>query len=181
MAPHLPVWHNQDLLLYHGTLDTHVVSINAGINLGLGRVRADFGQGFYTTTVEGQARSWARKMLQRSLLMPRPRPAVIRFTVRRDDLAGPASLWFVRGVQRAVDYWSLVAHCRTGGAAHGRAANPGWYDIVIGPVAGARWRRRVIIPNSDQVSFHTAGAVQILNAANKQTTVLSAGSWRITP
>jgi hypothetical protein len=52
-------WTNQLLTLYHGTLNTHVPSILAGVNVNRGRAHTDFGKGFYTTTVETQARAWA--------------------------------------------------------------------------------------------------------------------------
>jgi hypothetical protein len=47
-------WTNQDLRLYHGTVDLMVSSILAGIRLDRGRVHTDFGQGFYTTTHQRQ-------------------------------------------------------------------------------------------------------------------------------
>src|SRR6266487_482863 len=52
-------WTNQLLPLYHGTLDIRVPSILAGVNVHHGRAHTDFGQGFYTTTVERQAHAWA--------------------------------------------------------------------------------------------------------------------------
>lgn len=71
-------WTNQLLSLYHGTLDMHVPSILAGINVHQGRAHTDFGQGFYTTTVERQAHAWAWQLSQRA---PGTLPAVIRFDV----------------------------------------------------------------------------------------------------
>lgn len=52
-------WTNQDLPLYHGTLDRYVSSILSGVDVTKGRAHTDFGKGFYTTTVERQARAWA--------------------------------------------------------------------------------------------------------------------------
>src|SRR5262249_49794225 len=108
-------WTNQNVLLYHGTLDVHVASIRGGVNPALGRAATDFGREFYTTTVERQARSWAFSLSKRR---PGTRPAVLRFDVSRDDLAGLDSIWFVRGNPDADDFWSLVVYCRTGGIAH---------------------------------------------------------------
>src|SRR5437870_3433988 len=96
-------WTNQDLVLYHGTLNIHLPSIQGGVNPALGRQRADFGRGFYTTTVEGQARHWARLLVLRSRIVPRPRPAVVSFALSRDDLAKLEALWFVRGTTTARD------------------------------------------------------------------------------
>src|SRR5262245_7455484 len=103
MATAIRNWTNQDLVVYHGTLDTHVGSILANVDPTVGRLRSDFGQGFYTTTVEGQARSWALMLVRRSRIHPIPRPAIIRFTMSRDVLARLESLWFVRGTQSAID------------------------------------------------------------------------------
>src|SRR6266545_2112421 len=105
-------WTNQLLTLYHGTVDAYVQSILGGVNISQGRSHTDFGQGFYTTTIERQALSWAWQLSQR---LPRTLPAVIRFDVSRDDLADLECLWFVRGSFDADDFWSLVFHCRTGG------------------------------------------------------------------
>lgn len=155
-------WTNQLLTLYHGTLDAHVASILAGINLSFGRAHTDFGKGFYTTTVETQARAWAWQLSQRS---PGSLPAVIRFDVDRDRLAALECLWFVRGSFNADDFWSLVFHGRRGGRQHARTTNQGWYDVVIGPVA-ASWRQRLSIYDADQISFHTSGTANLLNSSN---------------
>ena len=61
------VWSNAPARVYHGTSLTHADSIRAratqlgtnGIDLALGRGDADFGQGFYVTTVVHQAQQWA--------------------------------------------------------------------------------------------------------------------------
>src|SRR5437868_1542573 len=55
-----PTWSNGPLVLYHGTVAAHAASIQAlGVNPLKGRLGTDFGPGFYTTTVERQAKSWA--------------------------------------------------------------------------------------------------------------------------
>src|SRR5260370_40727606 len=80
-----PKWKNQDLILYHGTIDRYVSSIvNDGVDISLGRARTDFGKAFYTTTLLRQARSWAWQL---SVWNPGTKPAVIRFDVGRDELA----------------------------------------------------------------------------------------------
>jgi hypothetical protein len=155
-------WTNQLLTLYHGTVDVYVQSILGGVNVSRGRPHTDFGRGFYTTSIERQALSWAWQLSQR---LPGTLPAVICFDVSRDDLADLECLWFVRGSFDADDFWSLVFHCRTGGGNHSRATNQGWYDVVIGPVA-ASWRQRITIYDADQVSFHTDRAAHLLNNSN---------------
>lgn len=157
-----PLWANQLLTVYHGTLDIYVPSILQGVDPDRGRIGADFGPGFYTTTIDRQALSWAWQLAQRR---PGSLPAVVRFDIDRDVLATLDSLWFVRGGFDAGDFWSLVFSCREGATGHSRTANRGWYDVVVGPVA-ASWRQRLIIHDADQVSFHTARATQVLNVSN---------------
>ncbi len=77
------------------------------------------------------------------------------------------SLQFVLGDYDDERFWSLVQYCRqsTPGAprTHLHPTRPdGWYDIVIGSVADF-WRQRSTMRQADQVSFHTAGAVRLLN------------------
>jgi len=52
-----PLWSNQDIVLYHGTVDTYVSALTTGaVRVSLGKAGTDFGPGFYTTTVQRQAR-----------------------------------------------------------------------------------------------------------------------------
>lgn len=155
-------WTNQRVTLYHGTLDIYVRSVIGGITSSRGRAHTDFGQGFYTTTVELQARAWAWQLSQRR---PDTSAAVIRFDVDRDALAKLECLWFVRGSSNANDFWSLIFHCRNGRTAHARPPGSGWYDVVVGPVAMS-WRQRLTINDADQVSFHSQGAARLLNRSN---------------
>lgn len=185
MHPPIPppvAWTNQAIALYHGTLDIHAPSIRAGVAVHLGRLYTDFGQGFYTTTVESQARSWAWQLeLRNRIAHPGCRAAVVQFDVPRNDLAALEAVWFVRGALDAEDFWSLIGHCRAGMAAHGRAAAPGWYDVAIGPVA-ASWRRRIAFRDMDQISFHTPKAARVLDASPKGAMVLDAGGiWSVLP
>lgn len=156
------VWTNKSLRLYHGTIDTEVQSILAGVNVTKGPSNRDFGQGFYTTTLGRQALTWA---WQRSVRKRGTNPVVIQFDVDRDDLASLDSLWFVRGSFDADDFWSLVHHCRSGRASHARRIAGRQYDIVIGPVA-ASWKQRLSISDVDQVSFHTRRGARILDASS---------------
>lgn len=75
-----------------------------------GRVRTDFGQGFYTTTLLRQAYTWAESITLQS--GNREEPAVVAITVTREELAALDSLWFVLGHFDADDFWSFVFHCR---------------------------------------------------------------------
>jgi hypothetical protein len=156
-------WKNQKVCLYHGTLHAFVESITKRIDLHLCDRTADFGRGFYTTTRLDQARKWAAK---RSRFVAESSPAVVAFEVDRNKLAPLESIWFVRGRPDAEDYWRLVTHCRDGGADHARSGASKWYDVAVGPVA-AVWEQRIAFSDLDQISFHTARAVRILDKAMK--------------
>jgi len=155
-------WSNQEIVVYHGTVDTFAAVILSGpIRISLGKPNTDFGPGFYTTTLQRQAQMWAAQI---SATRPGTSPAVIEITIKRKTLAALESLAFVRGDFDADDYWSLVHHCRKGALNHGRTAPSVYYDVVYGPVA-AFWNQRMIVADADQISFHTAAAEAILNAS----------------
>ena len=94
-------------------------------------------------------------------------PVVLRFDVDREALAALDCLWFVRGGLQVDDFWSLVHHCRSGVAGHGRSPSNGWYDLVVGPLV-ASWKQRLMVADADQISFHTPGAVHVLQASRSQ-------------
>lgn len=158
--PAAPIWNNPAIVLFHGTTQNHVASIQAGVNVAAGKPSCDFGRGFYTTTSVQQARRWARSMGVRHNQLP----AVIRFAVDRDALAALNFLAFVRKDIHALDFWNLVRHCRLG-YAH-RPVNPTMYDVVVGPVA-MRWKGALVaFRDYDQFSFHTNAAAALLDLSN---------------
>ena len=154
------------VILYHGTLDRHVSSVLAGVDLRFVRARQDFGRGFYATTLHRQAIFWADKLARYSRVPARP--AIVAFDVSLDDLARLDTLAFVRGEFEADRFWSLVWRCRRSGTHHGRVSNDGWYGVVVGPVA-ADWMQRASMAGYEQLSFHTERAVALLNGSR---------SWR---
>jgi hypothetical protein len=158
-------WSNEDILLYHGTNEESAQGItNKGGSLVYSRPMLDFGQGCYTTTNREQAVKWGIETgLKRG-----GNGFLVTFTVSRIALAGLESIWFVRNGEDADDLWRFITHCRTTGVDH---AKPGYYDIVIGPVA-TNFRRKVAIPDSDQVSFHTAKALEVLNQGKRESITL---------
>jgi hypothetical protein len=157
-------WTNQDLVLFHGTIDLVWTNpLTDPITVAAGRSSTDFGRGFYTTTSLPQARSWTYQMSRRRRGSS---PLVLEFTLSRDDLAGLESVWFVRGDWQADDYWSLVRHCR-GGRDHARAGIRSWYDAAVGPLAST-WQNRMTFLNADQISFHTPDSELLLNAAPRR-------------
>ncbi|HWY87466.1 MAG TPA: DUF3990 domain-containing protein [Gemmataceae bacterium] len=159
--PGIPAWVDQSVLLFHGTLDVHVPDILKAVDLTRCNYLRDFGRGFYTTTNVYQAERWARA---EALGTPFG-PAVIQFTVSRNALASLDCLFFIRGNANAVDFWSFVQYCRTIPMDHNRAERQ-WYDLVAGPVTGS-WRKQTIIPDGDQISFHTASGEDVLNNSGR--------------
>jgi hypothetical protein len=158
------LWNNSPVRLYHGCDDRSAAAIQAarpgfghGIDLARCRPRTDFGQGFYTTTSEHQAKQWANERIRRMSkgALPALAATVIAFDVVRDDLADQEDLVFVID---GPDFYALVNYCRAGFAPHGRAA--GIYDVVYGPVS--LWQQQLVIKDCDQVSFHTDNALKIL-------------------
>lgn len=160
--PGFPIWNDQNICLYHGTLDTHVGSILQGVDLRRCKHLRDFGRGFYTTTNRGQAERWGNDLAAQ---VAGAAAAVVEFTVDRNRLASLETLFFVRGEATAVDFWSFVRFCRSSATDHGRAHAP-WYDLVAGPVTGSL-RRQTVIPDGDQISFHTAKAIAVLDGSQK--------------
>ena len=160
--PGIPIWIDQDIVLYHGTLDGHIASILRGVDLNKCKHLRDFGRGFYTTTNRLQAERWANDLAAQTAGAA---PAVIEFTVERNDLAMLDTLFFVRGTAAAVDLWSFVRFCRSSVTDHGRAHTL-WYDLVVGPVMGSL-RKQTVIPNGDQISFHTPNAATVLDGSHK--------------
>ncbi|HET7461108.1 MAG TPA: DUF3990 domain-containing protein [Longimicrobium sp.] len=158
-------WTNQTLRLYHGTIHSYAASITgSGVRIAMGNTGTDFGPGFYTTTLDRQARSWAWQLATRA----GGAPTVIYADVSRDAIAALDSLVFVRGDFDADDYWSLVTHCRRGGTDHARSGPQRSFDVVAGPVA-ATWTQRGMLAGADQISFHTSAAEALLNSV----------SWRV--
>jgi hypothetical protein len=179
--------------LWHGctAFDKDAIESN-GIDPTIGRVNVDFGRGFYTTTLERQARQWAWNRFfewqARNAKVRGNQPVVLRFRLRRysvkprrsrldDGLDKLTSLHFVLGDYNNEDFWSLVQHCRQSIAedrargikevVHDRRRAPtGWYQMVSGPMA-AFWEQRVAMNDADQVSFHETG-VNVLNALIEQ-------------
>ncbi|HEX6747760.1 MAG TPA: DUF3990 domain-containing protein [Longimicrobium sp.] len=157
-------WRNPVIRLYHGTTaDAAREIVQSGIAISRGRDERDFGRGFYTTTLQRQARNWAFEVARES---GRTRSAaVVQLDLARESLASLATLMFVRGDFHAADYWSFVVHCRNGAVDHGRTSHAdGLYDVVVGPIA-AFWKQRAAMSDSDQISFHTEAAEAALNSS----------------
>jgi hypothetical protein len=157
--PSWPLWNNQPIVLFHGTLAefAHVIH-KEGIDISRGRPNTDFGRGFYTTTVHSQAVVWAEQVRAES---GQPH-AVLQLTLDRLALRSLRHLAFILGTPGAVDYWSFVSHCRR--------KNQRWpgtdqdYDVVYGPVARfwAGPEKSEVFQGYDQISFHSSRAQRML-------------------
>jgi hypothetical protein len=166
----LPPWSTNDdrVVLFHGCLAHHAADISMyGVDLNQCDTRTDFGRGFYLTTLEKQARTFAEAKARSPNNFPVSGPAVVRFRIPWSRLAVLESISFVVPNDDGARFWRLVKHCRalppTPEGTHKDPPNR-WYDIAMGPVA-LRWQNeeRVARPHSDQISFHTQRAVDILN------------------
>jgi hypothetical protein len=174
------------VVLWHGCTASDKDAIEKrGIDLNHCATDTDFGRGFYTTTLERQARQWAWNRFYRwqkdNPKIKGTYPVVLRFRVRRYSksnissdldrgLADLESLAFVIGDYNNDDFWSLVQHCRRSTSTNihdHKQARSGWYELVSGPVA-AFWDQRVAMDDADQFSFHTERSIGILNALINQ-------------
>ncbi len=142
--------------------------------MGYGSLDKDFGQGFYTTTVQIQAESWAKtRVLKREKMgLPYESPALAVIFVPRTLLAGLATLAFTLGGGRQEDFWSFVRHNRSKTPDHrlplGSFSSS--YDVVYGPLV-ADWESREVFPDRDQVSFHTLKSQWLLNNDAKRAII----------
>lgn len=156
------MWTNPSLVVFHGTdlASARVLTSASGgrdhaIDLGSCRLRTDFGQGFYVTTVERQAQDWADRRVGRR--PPGSMAAVIRFEIDRDELAKCADLVFSNPAGDDA-YWTFVRHCRLAMIpVHGRETP---YDIVVGPVS--LWTQRQLMRDCDQIGLHTERSLALL-------------------
>jgi hypothetical protein len=170
-------WQNDDLILFHGCTNQSLrprdpvgIAVNGlphGIDHTVGAKRPDFGQGFYATTWLQQAKGWANNRVRKvSRRHPNAMAIVLRFAMKRDDLAELEDLVFI--TDRA-GYFPFIGYCRAGGAPHAPAAirqQP--YDVVYGPVSVAG--QFLTINNSDQVRFHTALATSKISTVTIEAT-----------
>jgi Protein of unknown function (DUF3990) len=181
---------SDSITLYHGCTDFDRLAIESGridpkrgnlhVDVRLGRINTDFGRGFYTTTVERQARQWAWQRYYDPKFKRKTgnSPTVLVFKVQRSELAKLKSLCFaLAGYNSSNGYWSLVQHCRQSDPNltppliqdHDGPVSDGanrWFDICYG-VVSAFWRQQVAMLDADQVSFHTDAAASILDSLIK--------------
>jgi len=94
--------------------------------------------------------------------------ALLSWEVDRNILAQLDNLSFVRGDRFSEDYWQFVSYCWGGTNRH----KPGghYYDIVYGPV-NTNYLGRRILPDSDQISFHTPTSVGLLESSLRKDEV----------
>src|SRR5579883_1697629 len=146
-----PPWQpnrSEYVTLWHGCTAFDKASIEKGIDRSKCAVATDFGQGFYTTTLERQARQWAwNRFYQWRIANPQGtgnQAVVLQFRLRRYRLGRRTaprfrgldelkSLHFALGDYNNEDYWSMVQHCRQStpnSIKDHRRGRAGWYDMV---------------------------------------------------
>jgi hypothetical protein len=159
-------WANGPLTVYHGTIGPSADSIaNGGVSLRRCRARSDFARGFYMTPNYDQARSHANTLFSRLKALwsssggHRPDPvcaAILTYEIDRMALAQLSHLAFVSPTS---DWSDFVLHCRATGGPHAPTAGSN-YDVVYGPVQ--QLNGKAYPPNYEQVSFHSATALTML-------------------
>lgn len=107
---------DKSLFVYHGTTyDFKKIDLNKSHN------RRDFGQGFYTTILEDQARQWAYRLALRNHMR--------KYYVYKYCFIDDADLRIKRFDGLTVEWLEFIKKNRfDGGTQHN-------YDVVIGPVA----------------------------------------------
>jgi len=152
-------WTNASARVYHGTTLTNARQIATyGINPHAGRGAADFGQGFYVTSVLHQAQQWANQKVRN---LPPHVPdiaAVLTFDMDRDRAAACEHLAFVVADS---DYHDFVLFNRLGSLTHHRKGGVP-YELVYGPVAA--YPQSITYANCDQICCIGTNAVAALGA-----------------
>lgn len=156
----MPFWDTKSLRLWHGTtVPAAQAIIGEGPSVTASRDSLDFGRGFYLTTRQSQAISWAR----RQALRRGEEPAVVEWTMDYEDFSNCPKLSFAEGGSTAQDFWEFVTANRRLCSPH-RSPPRGYFEVVVGPVANNYMTRQVRL-DMDQISFHTETALALLNTA----------------
>jgi hypothetical protein len=161
-------WVNNPVTLFHGTTGRFADAIaNFGIDLKVCRPLSDFGRGFYTTSNLAQAIEHANNIYRRRNALyhrgTEPDPlcaAYLTFQVDRTELAKLTDLVFV---SPTVDWQEFVRYCRSTGGHHMPSSGRD-YDLVYGPVQ--RFAGIAHPWNYEQVSFHSAGAINVIGTGH---------------
>lgn len=151
-------WTNAPAMVYHGTTYTQAAQIVAhGVDPAKGRTAADFGQGFYVTTVLGQAQEWANQKARTA--GGNERAAVLVFNIDR-DLMGARGDHLVFLVPSPA-FYEFVLFNRLDNPRHGRGLKAP-YDVVYGPVS-LYPQKNLTISRCDQICI-TAGSASMDSA-----------------
>ncbi len=160
-----------ELTLYHGTIATSAeVILRDGVNLSACNAEADFGRGFYMTTSPSQALEWAIERATRRRRRRPAKPAVLQASVGITALADLHMRAFVGRCPNDADgLWEFVRWHRWHGRTDPDRRPNMQFDMVIGPVTSPRQSDpehridRGLWLDYDQISFHTADALRLIN------------------
>ncbi len=152
---------SKELIVYHGTVEDFLE-----IDLDKSHDRRDFGRGFYTTILEGQAKEWAYRLHLRKRTS---KHYLMRFAFQENN-----DLSVKRFYAMDTEWLDFIKENRSkGGVQHS-------YDVVIGPVADddtmetvQLYLAGILKPEeaverlryskvNNQVSFHTKRSLQSL-------------------
>ncbi|MBR5594427.1 MAG: DUF3990 domain-containing protein [Bacteroidaceae bacterium] len=153
------------MLLYHGS----VMTVRKPA-VARGRLKTDFGKGFYTTTSREQAEKWARIKKERAGAGAR---AVVSVFELDDALLEGTAYNIMRFSGATVEWLDFVVSNRRGEMAHS-------YDMIMGPVANDKLYATIALYEGgvldaeaailqlnthtlfDQLSFHSVDACRLL-------------------
>lgn len=158
------VWSNGPLILYHGTLEAAAIDLEKSKpDPTIGRIRVDFGRGFYTTRrlLPQERANWrfqrAWHLFQRDPNNHRDPgcAAIVEYAADRNLLGQLDALAFVLPEE---GWREFVKNCKYDTFEHkGTGSRP--YDIVYGPVATAAVETGTYY---EQLSFHSDAAIAVL-------------------
>ena len=171
------------MVLYHGTNQ-----IIGSIDLSRGRVRTDFGLGFYLSGKIGTAQDWA---ISKTLLLGGI-PTVIQYELND----GYKALYGLRFPDSPSDEWLDFVVSNRKLIPHDNKKEPRHdYNWVSGPIADDNMntvvkeyiagniskdeaiRRARILPQTFQICLHTAEAVGFIDEVNVTYRQLKNGKW----
>lgn len=146
------------ITVYHGTtLNDAENIVKNGVNMAAGRDKLDFGRGFYTTVMTDQAWKWARERADRDGGLP----AVVKITIKVEDLAGLSGIHFE---YHTPEFEKFVREARAGVV----SAAP--LDYVEGPMwLNSRRPQEPMQAGGQQTAFRGAKSEDVLNRSTRET------------
>ena len=149
------------ITLYHGTtLNDARDIVNKGIDMAMGREKLDFGRGFYTTVMTDEAWKWARRQADRTGGLP----AVVKITIKVEDLAGLSGVHFTH---HTPEFEKFVREARAG------VVSIAPLDYVEGPMwLNSSEPDKPMAAGGQQTAFRGAKSEDVLNRSTREILVV---------